>query len=90
MLVVLVLLATVAIRVAIVLVVAYLLLSQGPLCPQCGAEMLAIRNRFLDWVVPALQRRWCVECGWNGVVRRASGAPARGSAAPREPRPAPR
>jgi hypothetical protein len=87
MLVVLVLLATVAIRVAIVLVVAYLLLSRGPFCPHCGAEMLPIRNRFFDWIVPALQRRWCVTCGWNGVVRRASGAPAREAPAPRAPRP---
>lgn len=77
MLVVLVLLATVLLRVAIVTAVAYLLLPQGPLCPHCNAEMMAIRNRFFDRLLPALQRRWCLDCGWNGIVRRVRTAPRR-------------
>ena len=43
MLIVAVLLTTVLIRVAIVGAVTYLLLPQGPLCPHCRAEMVAIR-----------------------------------------------
>jgi hypothetical protein len=88
MLVVVVLLATVLLRVAIVTAVVYLLLPQGALCPHCNLEMIAIRNRVLDRLVPVLQRRWCLECGWNGVVRRVrrTGAPAR----PPAPRPTPR
>src|SRR2546430_3379208 len=80
MLVVLVLLVTVAMRVAIVTAVVYLLLPRGPLCPHCGIEMVPLRNRFLDRLLPALQRRWCLECGWDGVVRRgrASRAPGAG------------
>src|SRR5256885_16140550 len=93
MLVVVVLLATVLLRVAIVTAVVYLLLPQGPLCPHCNFEMVAIRNRALDRLVPALQRRWCLECGWNGVVRR-GGTPRRprargGAAAPPPPHPPP-
>src|SRR2546421_13113719 len=88
MLVVVVLLATVLLRVAIVTAVVYLLLPQGPLCPHCNFEMVAIRNRALDRLVPALQRRWCLECGWNGVVRR--GGPARGGAPQGAPAPPPR
>ena len=76
MLVVLVLLVTVAMRVAIVTAVVYLLLPRGPLCPHCGIEMVVpLRNRFFDRLLPALQRRWCLECGWDGVVRRVRGAP---------------
>jgi len=75
MLVVLVLLVTVAMRVAIVTAVVYLLLPRGPLCPHCGIEMAALRNRFFDRLLPLLQRRWCLECGWDGVVRRVRGAP---------------
>src|SRR5436305_14068119 len=56
MLVVLVLLVTVAMRVAIVTAVVYLLLPRGPLCPHCGIEMVPLRNRFLDHLLPALQR----------------------------------
>src|SRR5437763_14656744 len=79
MLVVLVLLVTVAMRVAIVTAVVYLLLPRGPLCPHCGIEMVPLRNRFLDRLLPALQRRWCLECGWDGVVRRGRATGARRS-----------
>ena len=76
----LVLLATVLMRVAIITAVAYLLLPLGPICPHCGADMAAIRNRFFDRLLSALQRRWCVECGWNGIVRRVRPAPTRRTA----------
>src|SRR5256885_3379174 len=90
MLVVVVLLATVLLRVAIVTAVVYLLLPQGPLCPHCNFEMVAIRNRALDRLVPALQRRWCLECGWNGVVRRVGTPRARApKGAPGPPPPPP-
>jgi hypothetical protein len=58
-------------RVAIVCAVVYLLLPRGPICPHCHSAMLPIRNRFLNGLLPAIQRRWCLECGWNGIVRRA-------------------
>ena len=79
MLVVVVLLATVLLRVAIVTAVVYLLLPQGSLCPHCNLEMVAVRNRVLDQLVPLLQPRWCLGCGWNGVVRRVRATGARGS-----------
>src|SRR3989440_4526613 len=85
MLVVVVLLATVLLRVAIVTAVVYLLLPQGSLCPHCNLEMVAVRNRVLDQLVPVLQRRWCLECGWNGVVRRGGGGPP--WRRPKKPRP---
>lgn len=90
MLVVAVLLATVLMRVAIILAVAYLLLPRGPICPHCGIEMAALRNRFFDRLLPALQRRWCLECGWDGIVRRVRSAPTRRRAPRPAPRPTPR
>ena len=81
MLVVVVLLATVLLRVAIVTAVVYLLLPQGALCPHCNVEMVA---------VPVLQRRWCLECGWNGVVRRVRRAHRRTPKPSPAPRPTPR
>src|SRR3989442_4700150 len=84
MLVVAVLLTTALMRVAIIGAVAYLLLPQGSLCPHCGVEMVAIRNRFFDRLLRALQRRWCLECGWNGVVRRVRSA--RSPTTPFQPR----
>lgn len=82
MLVVAVLLVTVLMRLAIVCAVVYLLLPPGPLCPQCRSAMLPLRNRFLDRLLPAIQRRWCLECGWNGVVRRGQPRPTRTAAPP--------
>lgn len=70
-----VLFATVLLRLAMILGVAYFLVPRGPLCPHCQVEMLPLRHPVLDRVLPGLQRRWCMECGWNGVVRRvAAGA----------------
>ncbi len=89
MLIVAVLLATVLLRVAIVAAVTYLLLPQGPLCPHCGIEMVALCNRFFDRLLPALQRRWCLECGWNGVVRRVRAATTPTHRARPLPRPTP-
>src|SRR5437763_14211483 len=87
MLVVVVLLATVLLRVAIVTAVVYLLLPQGSLCPHCNLAIVAVRNRVLDRLVPVLQRRWCLECGWNGVLRRGRSAHARIPNRPPAPRP---
>jgi hypothetical protein len=67
---VVVLLMTVVMRFAIILAVVYFILPRGSLCPHCHVEMVLIRNRFLETVLPAVQRRWCLECGWNGVARR--------------------
>jgi len=86
MLIVAVLLSTVLLRLTIVAAVVYRLLPRGPLCPHCQVEMVPIRNRFFDRLLPALQRRWCLECGWNGIVRRIRAAPTR----PRTSRPTPR
>ena len=65
-----VLFATVLLRLAMVLGVAYLLVPRGPLCPHCHVEMLPLRHALLDRLLPGLQRRWCLQCGWHGVARR--------------------
>lgn len=70
MLIVLVLLATVLLRVVLVTWVVYLLLPRGPQCRTCQTIMLRLQNRFLDGWLRVLERRWCLTCGWNGVVRR--------------------
>ncbi|HUL48960.1 MAG TPA: hypothetical protein VLT79_02975 [Gemmatimonadales bacterium] len=70
LLIVVVLLFTVLLRFAIILGVAYLLVPRGVTCPRCGLEMMPIRNIALDRILPLLQRRWCLDCGWNGVTRR--------------------
>ena len=89
MLIVGVLLFTVLLRIVIVAAVAYLILPLGPLCPHCKVEMVPLRNRFFDRLFPLLQRRWCLDCGWNGIVRRARAAPRRAGRPRLTPRPTP-
>ena len=66
--VVLVLLATVALRVALVLGIVWLLVPRRGECPRCGAATLllvtatALRRLHLE-------RRWCL-CGWMGLSKR--------------------
>ena len=88
MLIVGVLLATVVLRFAIILAVVYLLLSKTTRCPHCHAEMVPIKNQFVDRVLRKIERRWCMECGWNGVIRRPAPTP-RETRRP-VPRPTPR
>ena len=70
MLIVGVLLATVLLRFGLVAVLTYVLLPRGPTCPHSAAELTQIKNTFLRRVLPVLEHRWCLECGWHGVVRR--------------------
>jgi predicted RNA-binding Zn-ribbon protein involved in translation (DUF1610 family) len=75
MVIVLVLFATVLLRFALVLAVVYLMLPVKMSCPQCGDKLTLIRHPLLRHLVPLVEHRWCMGCGWNGVVRRARPAP---------------
>lgn len=60
----------------IALLIAFL--PAGRDCPRCGTETVPIRTRLLRPFGRLLQQRWCMSCGWDGVMRRAA-----------RPRPAP-
>jgi hypothetical protein len=75
MLIVAVLFATVLLRFAIVLVVVYLILPATRVCPHCANDLTLIRHPILCRVIPPVEHRWCLSCGWNGLGRR----PRRGS-----------
>ena len=72
MLVVGVLLITVLLRFSLVAVLTYVLLPRGPVCPHCAAHLTLIRNTLLRRLLPLIEHRWCLECGWHGIVRRQS------------------
>ena len=69
MLVVVVLFATVLLRAGIVLTFVYLMLPAKRVCPRCGAQLTLIQHSVLRRVLPVVEHRWCLECGWSGVVR---------------------
>jgi hypothetical protein len=88
-LIVLVLLVTVLLRLTLIGCAVYLLLPRGPVCRQCDLEMARIRNRGLERLFPWVERRWCMTCGWSGIVRRAPPAAAMPRHSPSPPLPAP-
>jgi len=68
-LIVVVLLATVLLRFVLVAALAYLVLPRGTVCPHCAAPLNQVQAGWWS-VVTGLERRFCLECGWTGVVRR--------------------
>ena len=69
MLIVVVLFATVLLRAAIVLTFVYLMLPAKRVCPHCGAPLALIQHAVLRRLLPAVEHRWCLDCGWSGIVR---------------------
>lgn len=72
MLTALVLLATVALRFGFIATAVYLLLPRSPACPRCGAALALIRHALWGRLLPLVHHRWCLDCGWSGLVRRAA------------------
>jgi len=66
MLIVVVLFATVVLRAALVTTFVYFMLPAKRACPRCGA---LIKHSVLRVLLPAVEHRWCLDCGWSGVVR---------------------
>lgn len=73
-LVVAVLLATVLLRLALVLGAIWLLVPRRRECPRCGSEDLSrVASRPAHLL--HLERRWCLACGWAGVSKTTVTAP---------------
>jgi hypothetical protein len=54
-------------------IVAYRKLPRGRACPHCRSRSapVAMRGmRLLRRLGQPIERRWCVQCGWDGFVRR--------------------
>ncbi len=71
MLIVVVLFATVLLRAAIVTTFVYLMLPAKRECPRCGAPLALIQHSLLRRLLPLVEHRWCLDCGWSGAVRQA-------------------
>jgi len=75
-LVVAVLMATVLLRLALVLGAIWLLVPGRHQCPRCRSEdLMRVASRPARLL--RLERRWCLACGWEGVSKPTLTAPAR-------------
>ena len=70
MVVVLVLGGLVLLRFVLIGVGAALIIRPVSDCPACFHQSLKIRYRWLAWLAPWLEWRWCPQCGWQGPARR--------------------
>lgn len=51
-------------------VILFLAINAGPACPLCGQDAILIQRLWLKRLLPLLEQRWCLNCGWEGLVRR--------------------
>ena len=80
MLIVVVLFATVLLRAGIVIMVVYHILPATRTCPRCATDLTMIRHPIMRRLLPVVEHRWCLGCGWSGLVRRSRSAVQRESA----------
>ena len=54
-------------RIIAATVVFMLILPRGDKCPMCNAVTLRVRAPLLSRM--HLTKRWCLACGWDGVMQ---------------------
>ncbi|NUQ11081.1 MAG: hypothetical protein HUU26_01970 [Gemmatimonadaceae bacterium] len=57
-------------RVILATVVFAMILPAGDRCLNCDATTVRLRSPVLDRCLPWFRKRWCLRCGWQGVLRR--------------------
>ncbi len=56
-------------RIVAATVVFLLILPRGDRCPLCDAVTLRVESRGLRLSHLPLAKRWCLACGWEGMMR---------------------
>ncbi len=57
-------------RIIAATVVFVLILPRGDRCPLCDAVTLRVHSHGLRYLHLPLVKRWCITCGWEGMMRR--------------------
>jgi hypothetical protein len=75
--------------VALSAVVSYRSLPSGRACPHCSADTLMLRSRALEAASACsrriIEKRWCLNCGWEGAARQRGPAALPVRTRPRRP-----
>jgi hypothetical protein len=66
-----VLLGLIILRFAALLLAIVVLARPVRACPACFAETVPIRTGWLRLFRHRIELRWCAQCGWQGIARRA-------------------
>ncbi|MEP7345356.1 MAG: hypothetical protein ABI877_08815 [Gemmatimonadaceae bacterium] len=57
-------------RVVAATVIFLAMLPEGDRCPNCDHATMRLASPFSDRLLPWLRKRWCLACGWEGMLRR--------------------
>lgn len=49
------------------------ILPTGDRCPNCDAVTIRIQSRGWNAVAPWFRTSWCLDCGWEGLLRKSPG-----------------
>ncbi len=56
-------------RLIIATTVFLLVIPRGDRCPNCDTPTMRIESPLSDRYLPWLRKRWCLACGWQGMLR---------------------
>jgi hypothetical protein len=62
-------------RIVAATVVFYFILQRTDRCPMCDAVTARIEARRWTRFLPGLRPSWCLQCGWEGMLRSGSLTP---------------
>jgi hypothetical protein len=61
-----------------------MILPVGVRCPHCDAVTVRVQSRGWNLLMPWFRTSWCLECGWDGLLRnggeQSAGTPGSASA----------
>ena len=57
-------------RIIAATIVFFFILPRGDRCPMCDAETARVQTSVWARFLPSLRSSWCMQCGWEGMLRR--------------------
>lgn len=58
-------------RIIAATVVFFYIIPESDHCPCCDSVTLRIESRGWNTIFPWFRTSWCMECGWEGMLRHA-------------------
>ncbi len=56
-------------RIVAATIVFFYILPRGDRCPNCDAPTARLKTGAWNRLVPSLRSSWCLNCGWEGLLR---------------------
>jgi hypothetical protein len=63
-------------RIVAATIFFYFILPKGDRCPNCDTPTLRVESKWWNRLMPFLRTSWCLECGWDGLLRHGAVTPA--------------